>query len=118
MAKDVFCFICKKPVEVQDERAIAKLCDEHDTPQNREDMVNTPTRQLLGIQNEGLQILVESNKDATNISMDEILKAISDIKNQLDNLPTTETIIKEVESAPAPTNKLSSGDVNEFGEVI
>jgi hypothetical protein len=116
MSKDVYCFICKKPVEVQDDRAIAKLCDEHDTPQNREDMVNTPTRQLLGIQNEGLQILVEDNKSATNISMDEILKAISDIKNQIANLPTETTIIKEVESTPS-TN-LNSGEVNEWGEIV
>ena len=75
MHKSIFCFICKKPVEVNDGRAIAKLCTEHDTPENRETMVNTPTRQLLGIQDEGLQLLVKNTQIETQTDMDDILKA-------------------------------------------
>ena len=115
MHKTIFCFICKKSIEVNDGRAIAKLCPEHDTEENRETMVNTPTRQLLGIQDEGLQLLVEANKLETNTNMDDILKAMADIKAQIAALPTEPTIIQE----PTPTDtNIQSGNVNEFGEII
>ena len=77
-------------------------------------MLNTPTKQLLGIQDEGLQLLVEANKLETNTNMDEVLKAISDIKAQIAELPTETTIIKE----PAQDTASASGEVNEWGEVI
>jgi len=115
MHKTLFCFICKKATEVSDGRAIAKLCAEHDTPENRELMVNTPVRQLLGIQDEGLQLLVEANKLETNTNMDDVLKAIADIKTQIAALPTETTIIKEPAPSPEP---LKGGTVNEFGEII
>ena len=113
MHKSIFCFICKKSVEVNDGKAIAKLCEEHDTPENREDMLNTPTRQLLGIQDEGLQLLVKNTQIETQTDMDSILKAISDLKVRIDALPTETTIIQE----PAPTN-MQSGEVNDWGEII
>ena len=114
MHKSIFCFICKKPVEVSDGRAIAKLCEEHDTPENRETMLNTPTRQLLGIQDEGLQILLKASQLETKTDMDDILKAISDLKARIAGLPTEPTIIEQ----PVPTTNLNSGEVNDFGEVI
>lgn len=113
MHKSIFCFICKKPVEVNDGRAIAKLCPEHATEENRETMLNTPTRQLLGIQDEGLQLLVEANKLETNINMDDVLKAIADIKAQIAALPTEPIIVEK----PAE-NTIIGGQVNEFGEII
>lgn len=114
MAKDVFCFICKKPVEVQDNRAIAKLCPEHDTPENRETMVGTPVRQLLGIQDEGLQLMLQSTDDATKADIATITQAIEDLKVQIENLPKETTTTTET-SQP---NTLQAGDVNEFGEII
>ena len=114
MHKSIFCFICKKSVEVNDGKAIAKLCEEHDTPENRKTMVETPVRQLLGIQDEGLQLLVKNTQLETKTDMDDILKAIADLKTRIDGLPTETTIIQE----PTPTTNLNSGEVNEFGEVI
>ena len=114
MHKSIFCFICKKPVEVSDGRAIAKLCEEHDKPKNRKKMHETPTRQVLGIQDEGLQLLVKNTQIETQTDMDSILKAISDLKIKIDSLPTETTIIQE----PAPDTSMTSGEVNEFGEVI
>lgn len=113
MAKTIFCFISKEPVEVQDDRAIAKLCPEHDTPENRKLMLETPIRQLLAIQDEGLRLLMESKQDSTQIELDSILKAIADLKAQIDALPAETTIVQE--TAPAP---LESGTVNEWGEII
>jgi hypothetical protein len=117
MAKQLFCFICKQPITVQDDRAIAKLCPEHDNDENRKAMVETPIRQLLSIQNEGLQILLKEGQETTQSDIATVLKAIADLKAQLDNLPTETTIIKEVVSEPAP-NTLAGGTVNEFGEII
>lgn len=51
MSKLIPCFICRKLVEVQDDKAIAKLCPDHNTQENREIMGKTPISKLLEILN-------------------------------------------------------------------
>lgn len=114
MAKTIFCFICKKPVKVKDDRAIAKLCPEHDNKANKETMVNTPIRQLLAIQDEGLQLMLKNNQDATKLDMNSVLTAIEDIKAQIAALPTETTIVEK----PVTDSTLAGNSVNEFGEII
>ena len=117
MAKTLFCYVCKAPVTVQDDRAIAKLCPEHDNDANRKAMIETPIRQLLSIQNEGLQILLKEGQEATQTDMAAVIQVIADLKDQIAALPTETTIIKEVVTEPAP-DTLAGGTVNEFGEII
>ena len=117
MAKTLFCFVCKQPVTVQDDRAIAKLCPDHDNDENRKDMIETPIRQLLSIQNEGLQILLKEGQETTQVDIATILKALADLKDQVAALPTETTIIKEVVTESAP-DTLAGGTVNEFGVII
>jgi len=111
MAKILYCFISLQPVEVQDDRAIAKLHPDFDTPENREIMINTPTKQLLSRQAEGLQKALSENQDATKADIDKILNTISDLQNQFNNMPA------QITETTTP-NTLSEGQVNEFGEVI
>ena len=125
MAKILYCFKSLQPVEVQDSRAIAKLHPDYDTQENREEMLNTPIKQLLARQAEGLQKALSESDDATKEDIAKILATLSDLQTQITNIPapTETTIIKEVESstpAPAPTqeNTLQSGEVNEYGEII
>lgn len=113
MAKSLFCFIGKEQVDVQDDRAIAKLCPEHDTEENRKLMLETPIRQLLAIQDEGLRLLVEDNKDTTAIDINSINKKLEDIKAQIEALPTE--VLAPQESAPTIA---TGGQVNEWGEII
>jgi len=117
MSKTLFCYVCKTPVTVQDGRAIAKLCPEHDNDENRKTMIETPIRQLLSIQNEGLQIMLKDSQEATQADLSSVLKAIEDLKQQISELPTETTIIKEVVAEPA-SDTLAGGTVNEFGEII
>ncbi len=120
MAKILYCFKSLQPVEVQDSRAIAKLHPDYDTPENREKMVNTPIRQLLARQAEGLQKALSQSEDATKADIDKILLTLSDLQKQITDIPAPTTIIKEVESSTPSTteNTLQGGDVNEYGEVI
>jgi len=112
MAKILYCFISLQPVEVQDDRAIAKLHPDFDTPENREIMLNTPIRQLLAKQAEGLQKALGESNDATKADIDKILNTLSDLQNQITNIPA-----QTVESS-TPDSGLSSGTVNEYGEII
>ena len=112
MAKTIFCFICKKPIDVEDSRAIAKCCPEHDNDTNRQKMLETPTRQLLGIQDEGLQLLVKENQDGNVQDLEDIHAALDALKVQIAALPTEATTPTPVE------NTLQGGVVNEFGEII
>ena len=115
MAKILYCFICKKPVDVHADEAIAVLCEDHKTKENMDIMSkNTPIKQLHAIQNEGLRLAMENTKDATKEDLANLYTALESIKKQIAALPTETTIIKE----PAPDTSIQSGEVNEFGEVI
>lgn len=114
MAKILYCFICKKPVDVNADEAIAVLCKDHKTKENKDIMANhTPIKQLHAIQDEGLRLAMENSKDATKTDLENLYKTLESIKKQIAALPTETTIIKE----PTPST-LQSGEVNEFGEVI
>ena len=112
MAKILYCFISLKPVEVQDSRAIAKLHPDYDTPENREIMINTPVRQLLARQAEGLQKALSESNAATKIDIDKILASLADLQNQITNVPAP------TETTPTQEGTLSDGNVNEYGEII
>lgn len=115
MSKTVFCYVCKKPVEVQDDRAIAKLCSEHDNDSNRQAMVNTPIKQLLSLQNDGLKLYVEGSlktvEDGTKENFQTIMNMIKALQDQIANLP------KETEQS-TNTESLGVKTVNEYGEII
>ena len=115
MAKTLFCFVCKKAIEVKDDRAIAKLCPEHDTPENKEEMIKTPIRQLLGIQDEGLKMLVANTQEMNKADLNDLYTLIKQLQEQIANLPTETTIVKET-IAPAPIADKTI--VNEYGELI
>lgn len=114
MAKQIPCFVCNKLVEVTDERAIAKLCAEHDTTENRDEMRNTPVHQLLRRLNDSVQQQVEQVTDdvgTTNARYEEIRQELIILQGKIDGL----------ESAPiAPVEEPVKGilETNEFGEII
>lgn len=116
MSKTIFCFIGKEPVEVQDEKALAKLCPEHDTPENREIMLNTPVKQLLAIQNEGLKLYLENSlnnvENTTKTDIQLMMTMLKTLQEQVTNLSKENTT--EV-SQPTISN---IGTVNEYGEII
>lgn len=114
MSKILYCFKSLKPIEVQDDRAIAKLHPDYDTPENREEMLNTPVKQLLARQTEGLQKALSQNTEATKTEIQQILESLTALKEQVDALnkqDNTERVLDEVKD----TNKIQ---VNEFGEIV
>lgn len=115
MAKTIPCFICKIACEVRDEKALAKLCEEHDTDKNRQTMINTPVHQLLNILNDGVRLQVEDNKIATEAEIQKLKDMIASLESKLTQ-QSTETIIKEVtkEVESTPT----TGSINEYGEIV
>lgn len=112
MSKTIPCFICRVPVEATD-KAIAKLCPEHDTAENQKQMVSTPVHQLLRIVDDGIrQELSDSQKEtmATIESLKQKIKQLEDAlqtKVEVNDIPT-----------PTPPTAPSAGQVNEFGEII
>ena len=116
MSKEIPCFICKKLVEVVDDKAIAKLCSEHDTPENRERLAKTPVHQLLRILNESTQNQVNkvsSQLNETDAKYSEIQQQLTELQSKLDNL-------KVASSAPVeePTQTSDGKNINKYGEVI
>jgi len=113
MVKQIPCFICAKLVEVTDERAIAKLCAEHDTTENRDAMRNTPVHQLLRRLNDSVQQQVEkvsSDVGTTNARYEEIRQELIILQQKLDNLETAPVTVEE------PVKETMK--VNEFGEIV
>jgi len=114
MAKQIPCFVCGKLVEVTDERAIAKLCPEHDTVENRDTMRNTPVHQLLRRLNDSVQQQVEQvagEVGTTNARYEEIRQELILLQEKIDGL----------ESAPIATVEepvKEAMKVNEFGEIV
>ena len=116
MSKQIPCFICKILVAVQDERAIAKLCSEHDTPENRQLLANTPIHQLLRVLNEGVQAEVEEVKEQLTNENSALSTEISNLRNQLDRI---EDRLKSQDTAEQPATETDGGvTVNEYGEVV
>ena len=115
MAKTIFCFIGKEPVEVQEDKAIAKLCPEHDTPENRELMLNTPVKQLLAFQTQALKEHLEKSltniETTTKTDIQLIMDMLKTLQEQVSNLP------KETSTTAQPTVS-ESGTINEYGEII
>lgn len=114
MNKTIPCFICRVACKVEDELAIAKLCDEHDTPENRETMQNTPVHQLMNIIDEGIKLEVDKNKEATQKEIDKLKSQIFKLEQQLKNQPTEKFIQRVTEESSKPT----TGNVNKYGEII
>ena len=120
MKKTVPCFICKIPVKVKDERAIAKLCEEHDTKSNKTKMENTPVHQLLNIITIEVEKKSQSNYAELKANFNELFDKFKQLESQLKS--TTQLSFeanKSVESIKeANPEKKSTLDTNEFGEVI
>lgn len=115
MAKLIPCFVCSKLVEAVEDKAIAKLCPEHDTAQNREEMRNTPVHQLLRRLNDATQKQVEqmaSEVGTTNSKYEEIRQELVILQGKLDNISTTPPPPAPVEE---PKGKIQT---NEFGEIF
>lgn len=113
MAKQIPCFVCAKLIEVTDERAIAKLCPEHDTTENRDAMRNTSVHQLLRRLNDSLQQQVEkvsNDVGTTNARYEEIRQELILLQQKIDNL--------EANPAPVEEPVKETMKVNEFGEII
>lgn len=114
MAKQIPCFVCGKLVEVTDERAIAKLCSDHDTTQNREEMRNTPVHQLLRRLNDSVQQQVEqvaSDVGTTNARYEEIRQELIILQEKIDSL-------ERAPVAPVEEPVKEAMQVNEFGEIV
>jgi len=109
------CFVCSKLVEAIEDKAIAKLCPEHDTAQNREEMRNTPVHQLLRRLNDSIQKQVDqvtNDVGTTNAKYEEIRQELVILQGKIDSLETTPASAPVVEE-PKDTTKL-----NEYGELI
>ena len=114
MSKTVPCFICRVPVVTQSDQAIAKLCPEHDTEENRKKMSETPIRQLQNIQIEGVRAEARDG-------IKDVLTYLDGLKQQINNLEASLKNKAEVSDIPtkSPTPPTTStGNVNEFGEII
>ena len=114
MAKQIPCFVCGKLVEVTDERAIAKLCAEHDTTQNRDEMRNTPVHQLLRRLNDSVQQQVEQvagDVGTTNARYEEIRQELIILQQKINGLAAAPI-------APVEEPVKEAMKVNEFGEII
>ena len=112
--KKVPCFICGTLVEVTDERAIAKLCVEHDTPENRKKMLDTPVHQLLRILNDHLQKQVDevtTGLTQTNSEYNTIREELKNLQQKIDGLKTPEPTQEE-------PRQQDTGGINEYGEVV
>jgi len=115
MAKQIPCFKCGTLIEAIEDKAIAKLCPEHDTAQNREEMRNTPVHQLLRRLNDATQKQVEQmagDVDSTNAKYEEIRQELVILQGKIDGLETTPAPAPVVEE-PKDTTRL-----NEYGELI
>lgn len=114
MAKLIPCFICGNLVEAIEDKAIAKLCPEHDTAQNREEMRNTPVHQLLRRLNDSVQKQVDQvagEVGTTNAKYEEIRQELVILQGKIDGLETT--------PAPAPVEEPKEKiQTNEFGEIF
>ncbi len=115
--KTIPCFICKKAVEVRDRNAIAKLCTDDNTPENREILKNTPVRQLLRNLDEGISERVDALKGEYKGDFDKIQSELTAMSDKIDRLKT------EIITQPAPTiiteETVQPGlNVNEYGEVV
>jgi len=114
MAKQIPCFKCGILIEAIEDKAIAKLCPEHDTAQNREEMRNTPVHQLLRRLNDSVQKQVDQvagDVGATNAKYEEIRQELVILQGKIDGLETT--------PAPAPVEEpKDTTRLNEYGELI
>ena len=114
MAKQIPCFVCGILVEAIEDKAIAKLCPEHDTAQNREEMRNTPVHQLLRRLNDSVQKQVDQvagDVGTTNAKYEEIRQELVILQGKIDGIETTPASAPVEE--PKDTTKL-----NEYGELI
>jgi len=112
MGKILYCFKSLLPVQVNDVRAIAQLHPDYDTPENRKEMESTAVRQLLARQAEGLQKALGESNDATKADIDKVLITLADLQSQVNNINTQ----APTESTTTPIS--TSGEVNEYGEII
>lgn len=115
------CFNCHKDVEVKDRNAIAKLCTECDTPENRERMMATPIRQHLRNIDEALAKKMAELKGEYDGNFSKVDSDISLLADKIESLKTqitqqeetTESTIKEVVE-----QQDSNLNLNEYGEIV
>lgn len=114
MAKLIPCFVCNKLVEAVGDKALMKLCPEHDTTENREEMRNATLRQILRRLNDSTQRQVEQvteNIGMTNMKYEEIRQELVILQGKIDGLETT--------PVPAPVEEPKDiTKLNEYGELI
>ncbi|MFX0084313.1 MAG: hypothetical protein ACFFAU_01465 [Candidatus Hodarchaeota archaeon] len=119
--KTIPCFICKKATEVQDRNAIAKLCKDCNTPENREILKNTPVRQLLRNLDEGISERVDKLEgeykgdfDKVNQELNKLTDTIANLRTEIKQAGETKSTVVSGESETQD----KSLDLNEYGEIV